>query len=196
MMELGATICLPRAPRCEVCPVRKFCRARALGLADSLPAARVKRAPENVTLAAAALLDARGRTLLVRPRATEAALFSRMWQFPAANVSADALSATRRSAGAKEISALRAELAKHLRVSLGIVGIKAALLERADVSRHSSRALRVCRDWRTRARRSSATSRVWRYRAPRKKSRPRPCAPFPPRHRRKRKTSSRRATTP
>jgi adenine-specific DNA glycosylase len=117
--------------------VRKFCRARALGLADSLPAARVKRAPENVTLAAAALLDARGRTLLVRPRATEAALFSRMWQFPAANVSADALSATRRSAGAKEISALRAELAKHLRVSLGIVGIKAALLERADDSRHT-----------------------------------------------------------
>ncbi|MGB6432018.1 MAG: A/G-specific adenine glycosylase, partial [Candidatus Acidiferrales bacterium] len=77
MMELGATICLPRAPLCEICPVREFCRARALGLTNSIPAARRKRAPESVTLAAAVLLDHRGRTLLVRPGAAEAALFSR-----------------------------------------------------------------------------------------------------------------------
>jgi A/G-specific adenine glycosylase len=25
MMELGATVCLPRAPRCSMCPVRKWC---------------------------------------------------------------------------------------------------------------------------------------------------------------------------
>ncbi len=27
LMDLGATICLPRAPRCEACPARKFCSA-------------------------------------------------------------------------------------------------------------------------------------------------------------------------
>jgi len=28
MMELGATICLPRQPRCEICPARKWCAAQ------------------------------------------------------------------------------------------------------------------------------------------------------------------------
>ena len=28
MMELGATICLPRSPRCDACPVFEFCRTR------------------------------------------------------------------------------------------------------------------------------------------------------------------------
>jgi A/G-specific adenine glycosylase len=142
MMELGATVCLPRAPRCDVCPVRRFCRARALGLADSLPAPRVKRAPESITLAAAVLLDARGRTLLVRPDAIEAALFSRLWQFPAF-VGADAclpvgrLASARSVATRKDNSALRAALAKHLRISLGISGISAAQLQPADDSRHT-----------------------------------------------------------
>ena len=27
LMDLGAVVCLPRAPQCGVCPVRKFCRA-------------------------------------------------------------------------------------------------------------------------------------------------------------------------
>jgi A/G-specific adenine glycosylase len=28
LMDLGATICLPRAPKCGICPVKKFCRAK------------------------------------------------------------------------------------------------------------------------------------------------------------------------
>jgi A/G-specific adenine glycosylase len=37
MMELGATVCVPRAPRCAVCPVRKWCVTRGEGLrAESL----------------------------------------------------------------------------------------------------------------------------------------------------------------
>jgi adenine-specific DNA glycosylase len=27
LIDLGALICLPRKPRCRICPVRKFCRA-------------------------------------------------------------------------------------------------------------------------------------------------------------------------
>ena len=30
-MELGATVCRPRAPRCERCPVREGCATRAAG---------------------------------------------------------------------------------------------------------------------------------------------------------------------
>jgi len=83
LMELGATVCTPKSPRCEECPVEKWCRARRLGLQEKLPAARVKRATVAVTIAAAVLLDPRGRTLLVRLPGDEGALFSRMWQFPA-----------------------------------------------------------------------------------------------------------------
>src|SRR6266851_1906591 len=60
MMELGATLCTPRAPQCLLCPVAQFCRARKLGLAESLPAARKKRATVEITLASAVLLDPGG----------------------------------------------------------------------------------------------------------------------------------------
>ena len=89
MMELGATVCTPRAPSCRTCPVSKFCRARALNLQASIPAPRKKRGPEDVRLAAAVLLDARGYTLLVGPEPGSGnGLFSRMWQFPAVRVKA------------------------------------------------------------------------------------------------------------
>jgi A/G-specific adenine glycosylase len=83
MMELGAMVCTPKSPRCAECPVEKWCRARALGIAEKLPPVRKKRAAVKVTLAAAVLLDPRGRTLLVRQPDGDGALFSRLWQFPA-----------------------------------------------------------------------------------------------------------------
>jgi A/G-specific adenine glycosylase len=96
MMELGATICTPGAPRCLICPVAGYCRARALGVAAEIPEKRRKRATVEVNLAVAVFRDADGQTLVVRPaKETVAAgvssrmdrhgqdLFSRMWQFPA-----------------------------------------------------------------------------------------------------------------
>jgi A/G-specific adenine glycosylase len=38
MMDLGATICTPRKPRCVLCPWREACGARAGGFAEELPA--------------------------------------------------------------------------------------------------------------------------------------------------------------
>jgi len=105
MMELGATVCTPTSPRCGECPAAKWCSARKLGIAEQLPPARKKRATVEVTLAAAVLLDPRGRTLLVRQTNDDGALFSRMWQFPA-------LQAARASAG-------RA-LAEHLKERFGL----------------------------------------------------------------------------
>ena len=37
MMELGAVLCTPRAPRCVLCPWRADCAAAALGIAEDLP---------------------------------------------------------------------------------------------------------------------------------------------------------------
>lgn len=44
MMDLGATICIPKSPRCGVCPVRSGCMANSFGNANELPRRAVKRA--------------------------------------------------------------------------------------------------------------------------------------------------------
>jgi A/G-specific adenine glycosylase len=91
MMELGATLCTPRAPQCLLCPVNEFCEARKQGIADLIPEKRKKRDTLQVHLAAIVFLDPKGRTLLlssakkVQPPADKedvAALLSRMWHFP------------------------------------------------------------------------------------------------------------------
>ncbi|MDX2289250.1 MAG: A/G-specific adenine glycosylase [Hyphomicrobiaceae bacterium] len=43
MMDLGATVCMPRRPSCLMCPIQQDCHGYALGLAASLP-----RRPEKV----------------------------------------------------------------------------------------------------------------------------------------------------
>jgi A/G-specific adenine glycosylase len=42
LMELGATVCTPRSPACEQCPVRSDCRAWATGTTATIPAVRVR----------------------------------------------------------------------------------------------------------------------------------------------------------
>lgn len=43
LMDLGATICRPKAPTCPVCPLRRHCRAAASGTAEAFPAAKAKK---------------------------------------------------------------------------------------------------------------------------------------------------------
>jgi A/G-specific adenine glycosylase len=91
MMELGATLCTPKSPQCLLCPVAPFCEGRKLGIAESLPEKRKKRATVEVVLAAAVFVDRKGETLLLPPpRNTNEkvaadhvpTLVSRMWHFP------------------------------------------------------------------------------------------------------------------
>jgi A/G-specific adenine glycosylase len=79
LMELGATLCTPRAPRCTDCPVSDACAAFASGERDALPVRRPRPAPREVE-AVAALLARRGRALLVRrpPRG----LLGGLWELP------------------------------------------------------------------------------------------------------------------
>jgi A/G-specific adenine glycosylase len=48
VMELGATICLPREPLCEGCPVVAHCAARRAGTQNDLPLKRTKPKPEHL----------------------------------------------------------------------------------------------------------------------------------------------------
>ena len=43
MMDLGATICRPRAPNCPACPLRRDCVALASGAPEAFPAMKAKR---------------------------------------------------------------------------------------------------------------------------------------------------------
>jgi A/G-specific adenine glycosylase len=83
MMELGATVCTPRAPQCQTCPVARWCHAHALGIALHLPAPRRKPKPVRLVICAAILVDRRGRALLVRQKSAHSRLFSNLWHFPA-----------------------------------------------------------------------------------------------------------------
>lgn len=52
MMDLGATICVPRSPSCEKCPFQSTCKARALGIAAELPVKNKKPIrPQKYTIA-------------------------------------------------------------------------------------------------------------------------------------------------
>jgi A/G-specific adenine glycosylase len=118
LMELGETVCTPQSPRCQTCPIQRWCRAYAQQFVDVIPEPRRKRAAVDVKIAAAILRDPQGRTLLVKdPGAHDGVLFSRMWQFPAVAVKRQA----------------RAELALHLRATLGVNGIA---LEALPEARH------------------------------------------------------------
>jgi A/G-specific adenine glycosylase len=47
MMELGAMVCKPDNPKCDICPVSSFCLAKALGSASQLPVKAAKAAKKK-----------------------------------------------------------------------------------------------------------------------------------------------------
>jgi adenine-specific DNA glycosylase len=64
-MELGAVICLPRAPLCHTCPLARECEARRHGTQAELPPKRVRPAMEQIEKTL--LLIRRGDKTLVVP---------------------------------------------------------------------------------------------------------------------------------
>ncbi len=82
LMELGATVCLPRSPRCDACPLATLCLARTRGTVAGRPARRRRAPVPSVELATAVVGDEDGRLLLVR--APEGGLLGGLWGFPAA----------------------------------------------------------------------------------------------------------------
>jgi A/G-specific adenine glycosylase len=66
LMDLGATVCTPRSPKCDVCPWQGACQAYAKGVQEQLPR-RVKKKTKPVRRAVAfVLMNGRGEVLLRR----------------------------------------------------------------------------------------------------------------------------------
>ncbi len=83
LMELGATVCLPRRPSCGACPLQDVCLAFGAGLQSSLPRKATKRPPTPVRVAFA-YIRARDRTLLVRR--PDGALLGGLWSLPGGEI--------------------------------------------------------------------------------------------------------------
>lgn len=107
LMELGATICAPRRPRCGECPVRASCAAAAAGVQEQLPVRVPKAAPRAVEAYAAAIRRG-GRYLFVRraPRG----LLGGLWQLPAVEVNGAAIAHDALAAVVQERLGLRISL--------------------------------------------------------------------------------------
>ena len=115
MMELGATVCTPRAPTCPRCPVRGLCNARRLGRVADYPPVVARRAPETVRRAVA-LIERRGRVLMER---REGALLSGLWEPPGVEL----------ANGTAPAHALRGTLAR--------LGVRARLADTGRAVRHT-----------------------------------------------------------
>jgi len=85
LMELGATVCLPRNPRCLVCPVQSNCVARQEGLQNELPVKRAKKELPHHQIAVGVIWKrARFPTsarILIQQRPNEG-LLGGLWEFP------------------------------------------------------------------------------------------------------------------
>lgn len=80
MMELGATICLPKSPQCLICPVSELCRARRRGREKVLPIKRkrLESAQEQRLL----FWIERESKLLVWKRPSTSRLMPGFWELP------------------------------------------------------------------------------------------------------------------
>lgn len=81
LMELGATICTPKSPSCQTCPIRTFCKALQSGRAETIPAAN--KATTTTDLVIQSLACRKGDSVLFRRRVNKG-LWAGMWEFPSA----------------------------------------------------------------------------------------------------------------
>ena len=82
MMELGATVCLPRQPQCQSCPLKRWCPSKLdADRATSGITAKPSRMPRQKCQQAYMLAQRRSSVYLVR-RDRQAKLMAGMWELP------------------------------------------------------------------------------------------------------------------
>jgi A/G-specific adenine glycosylase len=97
-MDLGATICLPKNPRCLLCPLMEICQARAQGTQEQRPVLKPKKEIPHYVHAAGVMVRRIDRAasppgdnpphdqVLLAKRPSKG-LLGGMWEFPNGRVS-------------------------------------------------------------------------------------------------------------
>ena len=86
LMDLGATICLSKKPRCLLCPLSELCQAYQLGIQEQRPVLKPKAdVPHYIVTAAVIRRD--GNVLLAKRPSK--GLLGGMWEFPGGKTEQD-----------------------------------------------------------------------------------------------------------
>jgi A/G-specific adenine glycosylase len=80
MMELGATVCLPRNPKCNACPVVSVCLAARSGCPADYPVKAPKKKVPHIVVGAAVIRNRKSEVLIAQRR--EKDMLGGLWEFP------------------------------------------------------------------------------------------------------------------
>ncbi len=80
LMELGATICLPKAPKCLYCPINDDCGARLQGLQQTLPI-QIRKTTQ-ISEERTVLWIRRGEQILLWQRPPDSKRLGGFWELP------------------------------------------------------------------------------------------------------------------
>jgi len=80
MMELGATVCLPMNPKCDVCPVGSVCLAAQSGRPTDYPVKAPRKKVPHIIVGAAVIRNRAGEVLIAQRR--EQDMLGGLWEFP------------------------------------------------------------------------------------------------------------------
>jgi A/G-specific adenine glycosylase len=79
MMELGALICIPREPHCQICPVSGNCQAKKLNLTTQIPFKSPASSKPSATVTVYIISSGSRYLLVQRP---SSGLLGGLWEFP------------------------------------------------------------------------------------------------------------------
>ena len=79
LMELGATVCTPRAPSCSQCPLRRGCKALKAGRQEEFPVKDKAKAVPQFKIGAGIIWN--GNKILIGQRPLKG-LLGGLWEFP------------------------------------------------------------------------------------------------------------------
>jgi A/G-specific adenine glycosylase len=80
MMELGALVCLPVAPKCADCPLQGVCKAFEKGMPENYPKAAKKKKIPHITVGAAVTVNSKGEVLIAQR--LQGDMLGGLWEFP------------------------------------------------------------------------------------------------------------------